>query len=218
MFTALAGRLMTAEDLARALGLDAVKLEPLLYELVLADLLTVEDGRFANTTEAESTPKVARSLKVRTLPGCRRPGLRCRNAGRYRAARASSRPKRPLESDLAGTLPGFAEKRFSGNRENRDLSWIDRSPRRDGALRPASSPRRKSATGQIESTWHFRAVVAMPGLPGRTSSQFPKHPTDGLSAGSARIAASRDRQPKGVSRSGATEPASSPLRRFERRR
>lgn len=53
VFTALKDGPRTVEDLALALELNAVKLEPLLYALVMADLLLVEDGRFANTVEAD---------------------------------------------------------------------------------------------------------------------------------------------------------------------
>lgn len=49
VFTPLAEAPMDAEGLGRALDLPADKLEPLLYALVVAELLTVADGRFANT-------------------------------------------------------------------------------------------------------------------------------------------------------------------------
>ncbi len=53
VFTALKNGPMTVEDLAHALEVSAFKLEPLLYALVMADLLAVKDGRFANTAEAD---------------------------------------------------------------------------------------------------------------------------------------------------------------------
>ncbi len=53
VFTPLADRPMDADALGRALDLGSDKLEPLLYALVVAELLTVEDGRFANTAVAE---------------------------------------------------------------------------------------------------------------------------------------------------------------------
>ncbi len=53
LFTPLAEGPMTAAALAEALGVSAVKLRPLLYALVTAELLTVADGRFANTAEAD---------------------------------------------------------------------------------------------------------------------------------------------------------------------
>jgi SAM-dependent methyltransferase len=53
VFTALGNGSMSVEDLAAALGVDAFKLETLLYGLVIAGLLVVEDGRFANTAEAD---------------------------------------------------------------------------------------------------------------------------------------------------------------------
>jgi hypothetical protein len=53
VFTMLADGPKTAEDLAGALDVNALKLESLLYGLVMAELLTVTDGRFANTAEAD---------------------------------------------------------------------------------------------------------------------------------------------------------------------
>lgn len=53
LFTPLKDGPMTPEALAGALGVGAAKLRPLLYALVAAELLTVEDGRFANTPEAD---------------------------------------------------------------------------------------------------------------------------------------------------------------------
>ncbi len=53
LFTPLGEGPMSAEALAAALDLDPVKLPPLLYALVSAELLTVENGRFANTAEAD---------------------------------------------------------------------------------------------------------------------------------------------------------------------
>ena len=53
VFTALKNGPMTVEDVAQALEVGAFKLEPLLYALVMADLLAVKDGRFANTAEAD---------------------------------------------------------------------------------------------------------------------------------------------------------------------
>jgi SAM-dependent methyltransferase len=52
LFTPLDARPMRADELATALGADAEKLGLLLHALVVAGLLTVEDGRFANTPEA----------------------------------------------------------------------------------------------------------------------------------------------------------------------
>ena len=53
LFTPLQNGPMNAEALAETLGLNPVKLSPLLYALVVAELLTFMDGRFANTPEAE---------------------------------------------------------------------------------------------------------------------------------------------------------------------
>lgn len=52
VFTPLATRPLSSDDLATALGVDAKKLGMLLYVLVNAGFLTVEDGRFANGDEA----------------------------------------------------------------------------------------------------------------------------------------------------------------------
>jgi predicted O-methyltransferase YrrM len=53
VFTPLKDGPMTAPALAGALGVRPDKLQPLLYALVTAELLTVEDDRFANTPEAD---------------------------------------------------------------------------------------------------------------------------------------------------------------------
>ncbi len=53
VFTPLGGGTMTAEALAAVLGVDPRKLAPLLYALVVAGVLTVEDGAFANTPESD---------------------------------------------------------------------------------------------------------------------------------------------------------------------
>jgi hypothetical protein len=51
LFTPLDTGPLTADELAAALAVDAGKLSLLLYALVVAGLLTVEGGRFANTAE-----------------------------------------------------------------------------------------------------------------------------------------------------------------------
>lgn len=53
LFTPLSNEALTAVQLADTLNLNATKLQPLLYALVATELLTVENGRFANTPEAE---------------------------------------------------------------------------------------------------------------------------------------------------------------------
>jgi 2-hydroxy-4-(methylsulfanyl)butanoate S-methyltransferase len=53
VFTPLKDGPLGAEPLADALGVDSRRLRRLLYALVNAELLTVENGRFANTPEAE---------------------------------------------------------------------------------------------------------------------------------------------------------------------
>ena len=52
LFTPLGDGPMSAAALAARLGVRADKLSPLLYALVVAELLTVEDGLFANTPES----------------------------------------------------------------------------------------------------------------------------------------------------------------------
>lgn len=53
VFTALGNRSMTVEELAEVLEVSAFKLETLLYALVVAKLLAIEEGRFTNTAEAD---------------------------------------------------------------------------------------------------------------------------------------------------------------------
>ena len=53
LFTPLKDGHLTAAQLAQALGVRADKLQPLLYALVAAGLLTVDGERFANTPEAD---------------------------------------------------------------------------------------------------------------------------------------------------------------------
>jgi SAM-dependent methyltransferase len=54
VFTPLQDGPLTAAALAQALDVQAVKLSPLLYALVTAGLLTVENGKFANTPESHT--------------------------------------------------------------------------------------------------------------------------------------------------------------------
>ena len=53
LFTPLGAGPMDAERLSGALGVEPARLTPLLYALVAAGLLTLEEGRFANTHEAD---------------------------------------------------------------------------------------------------------------------------------------------------------------------
>ena len=53
LFTPLKDGPMNVEELAHALGVGSTKLEPLLYCLVAAELLTVEGERFSNTPESD---------------------------------------------------------------------------------------------------------------------------------------------------------------------
>jgi hypothetical protein len=52
VFTPLKDGPLTAEQLAQTLGVGSLRLRQLLYVLVVAGMLTVEDERFANTSEA----------------------------------------------------------------------------------------------------------------------------------------------------------------------
>lgn len=54
LFTALEGDPLSTEQIAEVLGVQAIKLSPLLYALVVAGLLTVDNGLFANTAEADT--------------------------------------------------------------------------------------------------------------------------------------------------------------------
>jgi ubiquinone/menaquinone biosynthesis C-methylase UbiE len=54
LFTPLEEGPRTAEEIADTLGVQATKLRPLLHALVVAELLNVEDGLFANTPEADT--------------------------------------------------------------------------------------------------------------------------------------------------------------------
>ncbi len=53
VFTPLSDAPLTTEELAQRIGLKATKLQPLLAVLVSAGLLRTDDGRFANTPEAD---------------------------------------------------------------------------------------------------------------------------------------------------------------------
>jgi hypothetical protein len=52
VFTPLAGGALSAEQIAQAIGVGVVKLKPLLYALVAAGLLAVQDELFSNSAEA----------------------------------------------------------------------------------------------------------------------------------------------------------------------
>jgi len=52
VFTRLTGGPMTVEQIASAIGVPPTRLHLLLYALVVAGLLTEQDGRFSNTAEA----------------------------------------------------------------------------------------------------------------------------------------------------------------------
>ena len=54
LFTPFADGPLSAGEIADTLGVQVTKLRPLLYALVVAGLLSVEDGLFANTSEADA--------------------------------------------------------------------------------------------------------------------------------------------------------------------
>ncbi len=53
LFTELNNSALNVEQISNAIGVQAIKLRPLLYALVVAGLLTVEDDLFSNTVEAD---------------------------------------------------------------------------------------------------------------------------------------------------------------------
>jgi len=53
LFTPLKDGPLSADQIAASIGVQTAKLSPLLYALVVVGLLTVEDGLFANTAEAD---------------------------------------------------------------------------------------------------------------------------------------------------------------------
>jgi hypothetical protein len=53
LFTSLKDSPLSADQIAASIGVQTAKLIPLLYTLVVVGLLTFEDGRFANTAEAD---------------------------------------------------------------------------------------------------------------------------------------------------------------------
>lgn len=54
LFTPLQDGPLSSEEIATEIGVGEAKLKPLLYALAAADLLIVQDGRFANTPEADA--------------------------------------------------------------------------------------------------------------------------------------------------------------------
>jgi ubiquinone/menaquinone biosynthesis C-methylase UbiE len=63
LFTQLKDRPMVAEQIAETIGVDSAKLKPLLYALVVADLLIVEEDFFSNTDTSNK-------FLVRGSPSC----------------------------------------------------------------------------------------------------------------------------------------------------
>jgi SAM-dependent methyltransferase len=54
LFTPLKDGPLSSKEIAGAIGVGEAKLKPLLYALAATELLTVEEGRFANTPEADT--------------------------------------------------------------------------------------------------------------------------------------------------------------------
>jgi hypothetical protein len=54
VFTQLKDGPRTASEIAKTIGVEAIRLQPVLYALVIVGLLTVENGLFANTAEADT--------------------------------------------------------------------------------------------------------------------------------------------------------------------
>jgi SAM-dependent methyltransferase len=69
VFTPLKDGPLDTETLATSLGVQAAKLSPLLYALVTAGLLTVADGKFANTAETRTFLVRGRSQYLGGLHG-----------------------------------------------------------------------------------------------------------------------------------------------------
>jgi hypothetical protein len=65
VFTPLKDGPLPASDIAAAIGVKVDKLTPLLYALVVAELLTVDAGRFGNTPEADTYLVRGRSSYLR---------------------------------------------------------------------------------------------------------------------------------------------------------
>ena len=103
LFTALQDGAQTPPQLAATLGVGAGRLRPLLYALVAAGLLTEQDGRFANTPEAQhflvqGTPtslgRLHHHLAVQWASSSTPP----RRSGRASPKRISILPRRPPRS------------------------------------------------------------------------------------------------------------------------
>ena len=98
LFTPLKDGPMSAEQLAKTLGVRPDKLNPLLYALVAAGLLTVKDDRFSNTPEAHhflvrGRPSYkAGCTSVSCLGGSERSKLRRRFELDHLRQRSISRP------------------------------------------------------------------------------------------------------------------------------
>ena len=111
LFTPLDERPLRADELAARLGVDAEKLGLLLYGLVAAGLLTVAEGRFANTPEAAQflvRGKPAYMGSVHTLwEEFARAMLQAAESVRTGVAQAGHRYGEMTEEELYATLGGL---------------------------------------------------------------------------------------------------------------
>ena len=103
LFTALQSGAQTPPQLAATLGVGADRLRLLLYALVAAGLLTEQDGRFANTPEAQhflvqGTPRpwgLCTTTSRPNGPSSSTPPRRSRRASPRRISILPRRPPRP---------------------------------------------------------------------------------------------------------------------------
>ena len=111
LFTPLADRALSAPELAGELGADAGKLSLLLYALVVAGLLTVQDGRFALGEEAAQFLVRGRPVylgSAHTLwAEFGQAGLRTAESVRTGVAQAKHDYPAMTEAELLATLGGL---------------------------------------------------------------------------------------------------------------
>lgn len=111
LFTPLADGPMTTAQLAAALGVDPGKLGLLLYQLVNTGLLIVEDGRFANTDEADQFLVRGKPTYMGGAHGAWSEfwAAELKTAASIRTGRAQGKHdySRMAEEDLAAILGGF---------------------------------------------------------------------------------------------------------------
>ena len=101
VFTPLQGGPLTPTQLAEAIGVGPARLRLLLYALVAAGLLTEQDGRFANTPEAQhflvlGTPtSLGAPCTTTSRPNGRSSSTRRPQSGPGSPRRISILPRRP---------------------------------------------------------------------------------------------------------------------------